>query len=115
MPTGSPSGIRETPDTRTYFPWLTPVIHGAGLTGDAGRDKLHRRLHGESQRRGLISPPTSSSAQGADAAADPRGADQGRKSVPLSGVPRMYGAPRIAIVGNRLSAGILTDGKETCG
>ena len=41
-------------------------------------------------------------------------ADPARKSVPVSGVPRMYGAPRVAIVGNRLSAGILTDGKETC-
>ena len=49
-----------------------------------------------------------------------RGADQGRKadparkSVPASGILLMRGAPRVAIVGNRLSAGILTDGKETC-
>ena len=48
------------------------------------------------------------------------GADQGRKtdparkSVPASGIPLMHGAPRVAIVGNRPSAGILSDGKETC-
>jgi hypothetical protein len=38
-------------------------------------------------------------------------ADPARKSVSASGIPRMHRAPRVAIVGNRLSAGILTDGK----
>jgi hypothetical protein len=44
-----------------------------------------------------------------------RKADPAQKSVPASGIPLMHGAPRFAIVGNRLSAGILTDGKETRG
>ena len=44
-----------------------------------------------------------------------RKADPARKSVPASVIPLMHGAPRAAIVGNRPSAGILTDGKETRG
>jgi hypothetical protein len=106
---------------------------GAGLSRAAGHDKPHRRLNDESKRRAArdikrqmgANINTGQPDQGTALSARiiskeqmppriPRGADEGRKSVPASGVPRMYGAPRVAIVGNRLSAGILTDGKETC-
>jgi hypothetical protein len=80
------------------------------LSSVAGRDKLHCRLNGESQRRAARDVERQMGANIDAAQADPA-----RKSVPVSGVPRMYGAPRVAIVGNRLSAGILTDGKETRG
>src|SRR5215831_291811 len=51
MLTGLPSGIRETPDTCTYFSRWPLLSMGAGLSRVAGRDKLHRRLNGESKRR----------------------------------------------------------------
>ena len=49
MLTGLPSGIRETPDTRTYFSDWPLLSMGAGLSRVARRDKLHRCLNGESQ------------------------------------------------------------------
>src|SRR6516164_3967449 len=50
MLTGLRSGIRETPDIRTYFSHWPLLSMGAGLSRGAGRDKLHRCLNGESQR-----------------------------------------------------------------
>jgi len=57
MLTGLPSGIRETPDTRTYFSGLPLFIQGRLLSSSAGRDKLHCRLNGQSQRRDARAQP----------------------------------------------------------
>jgi hypothetical protein len=92
-----PSGIRETPDSRTYFSGLPLFIQGRLLPSEKHQhmEQTPPWIHAERARG--------------------RKADPARKSVPVSGVPRMHGALRVAIVGDRPSAGILTDGKETRG